>query len=79
MSIIIGSEKVREILSEEMPGLGETTVARIVHRMSLASGAFTEVDYRGQIGADLMVNCADVCIVGELHSSNKRMRIFVET
>lgn len=78
MSIVIDSEMVKEVITEELPQASSAVIDRIVGRLEDSARRYKEVAYQGQIGADLMVNCEDVCIVGEMHAHHRKMKIFVE-
>ena len=79
MPMILTPDEAEAALAKALPGLSEAQRAAAVEAIEAAGGTFEEVDLADHLGAEVSIQCRDICVLGELHDRGVPIRAFVRS
>jgi len=75
--MLLTLDEIRTILKENLPKASDQEILRAADALSQAKGRWKEVNVADTIGAQLSVQCRDICALGEAYQKGTKIRAFI--
>ncbi|MFA5059559.1 MAG: hypothetical protein WC676_02930 [Candidatus Omnitrophota bacterium] len=75
--MVLTLTEIEDILKKNLPSASEKDIQKTALSLIEATGKWKEVDLVETLGAELSVQCRDICVLGNAHHNGKRIRAFI--
>ena len=75
--MLLTVEEIENILRKTLPGIPLENIRRAAQSIIEATGKWQEVDLTETLGAEISVQCRDICALGQAHDKGLRIRAFI--
>ncbi len=76
--MVLDDEDIKKALKEVLPKLSAEDILKVVAVLRVASCNWQEVNVKETIGAQISVQCKDICALGEAFDKGLQIRAFVK-
>jgi hypothetical protein len=76
--MLLAIDEIQNALKKSLPGVPESQLQKAAQAISEATGQWQEVDLKEELGANISVQCQDICTLGEAFAHGKKIRAFIE-
>ena len=75
--MLLNQQEMEQVLKKVLPQLSQSDIKIAVAALENAMGQWKEVDLAENLGADVSVQCQDICALGAAHHKGCRIRAFI--
>ena len=75
--MLLNEKEIEKALKQALPKMDQGSIDRAVKAIVEASGQWKEVDVKEELGANISVQCRDICALGAAHEKGLRFRVFI--
>ncbi|GEM_PF-2235149 len=75
--MLLTQEEIKTILQKTLPKLSEKDAEAAASALVKDVSEWKEVDLPGHLGAELSVQCRDICALGAAYEEGDRIRAFI--
>jgi hypothetical protein len=76
--MLLTIEEIKEALKKSLPNIPSKDIERAAQAIIEASGKWQEVDLKDNLGAEVSIQCKDICALGAAHGEGMQIRAFVQ-
>ncbi len=76
--MLLTIEEIKEALKKTLPNIPGKDIERAAQAIIEASGAWQEVDLKDKLGAEVSIQCKDICALGAAHDEGMLIRAFIQ-
>lgn len=70
-------EEIQNVLKGALPFLAANDIQRAAEAIRKAAGNWKELDLKDRLGAELSVQCRDICAIGQAYQEGVHIRAFI--
>ena len=75
--MLINEKEIEQALKRTLPKVDEQSIQRAVKAIVEANGHWKEVNVKEDLGANISVQCRDICALGAAHEKGLSFRVFI--
>ena len=75
--MLLTIEEIEDSLKKALPTVPAKDVRRAAEAIIKAAGKWQEVDLSEKLGAEISIQCKDICALGSAHDKGLQIRAFV--
>ncbi len=75
--MLLTLNELEDTLRKTLPDVSNKDIRRAAQAISEATGKWQEVDLSETLGAEISVQCRDICALGQAHDKGLRIRAFI--
>lgn len=76
--MLLSKGEIEAILRKTIPNVSDKDIQKAAQSLVEATGQWKEVDLAGALGAELSIQCRDICAIGDAHQKGLRIKAFIE-
>lgn len=76
--MLLTLEEIKTALKKALPATPAKDIERAAQAIVEASGKWQEVDLKDKLGAEVSIQCKDICALGAAHDQGRQIRAFIE-
>ena len=76
--MLLTIEEIKETLKRALPNVSPKDIDRAAAAIIETSGAWQEVDLKDKLGAEVSIQCKDICALGAAHDEGMLIRAFIQ-
>ena len=76
--MLLNQEQVTKTLKQTLPKLTELELSLATAALMAASKEWQEVNLKENLGANVSIQCKDICALGEAHDRGVEIRAFIK-
>ncbi|OGX05684.1 MAG: hypothetical protein A2Z88_00350 [Omnitrophica WOR_2 bacterium GWA2_47_8] len=76
--MLLDQNEIANALKKALPKLSAEDIQKATAALMAAASNWQEVDLTEKFGANMSVQCKDICALGEAHDKGKKIRAFIK-
>ena len=75
--MLLTLNEIEDVLKKTLPEVQDKDICRAAKSLIDATGKWQEVDLSETLGAEISVQCKDICALGSAHDKGLHIRAFI--
>ena len=75
--MLLTVDEIKDTLKKTLPFVPDKDINRAAQAIAEAAGKWQEVDLTETLGAEISIQCRDICAIGAAHNKGFHIRTFI--